>query len=328
MVDAMPADHVTSAPGAALTAMTWNVENFFRPGSPSGPPDKATYDTKVAYLAATIRAVNPDVVAVQEVGDPDAATDLAAAIGDGWHAALSAHPDGRGIRVGVLSPHPISVEDEIVELPAAGLPTVPDVDGTTLARMGRGALQVHVDTAGGVRLVTCHLKSKLLTYPDGRRFPKNEDERARGAGYALLRRAAEAVAVRVQLNKVMAAAANGGEPGVPTVLCGDLNDGPDAVTTTLLAGPDDANPGRPDKGDPVRLYNLASLLPAGRAYSRIYQGRGELIDHILASRDLRLRLASIDSLVDDIGSITAAIETRRPATVPDHAPVVARFNPA
>jgi hypothetical protein len=174
--------------------MTWNLENLFRPGNPSGPPDQATYDTKLAYLGGMIRGVNPDAVAVQEVGDPAAADDLAAAIGDGWHAELSTRPDGRGIRVGVLSPHPISVEDEIVELPAAGLPTVPDVDGTTLARMGRGALQVHVDTAGGVRLVTCHLKSKLLTFPDGRRFPKNEDERARGAGYALLRRAAETVA--------------------------------------------------------------------------------------------------------------------------------------
>jgi endonuclease/exonuclease/phosphatase family metal-dependent hydrolase len=173
-----------------------------------------------------------------------------------------------------------------------------------------------------------HLKSKLLTYPDGRRYPNNEDERARGAGYALLRRAAEAVAVRVQLNAVMAAAANNGEPGVPTILCGDLNDSPDAVTTALLTGPDDANPSRPDKGDPVRLYNLAGLLPAGRAYSRIYQGHGELIDHILVSRDLRLRVANIDSLVDDIGSITASVDARRPATVPDHAPVVARFNPA
>jgi endonuclease/exonuclease/phosphatase family metal-dependent hydrolase len=169
------------------------------------------------------------------------------------------------------------------------------------------------------------LKSKLLTYPGGRRYPKDEDERARGSGYALLRRAAEAVAVRVQLDKVMTAATANGEPGVPTVLCGDFNDGPDAVTTTVLSGPDDANVNRPDKGDPVRLYNLASLLPPGRAYSRIYEGHGELIDHILVSRDLRLRVGSVDSLVDDIGSITASVETRRPATVPDHAPVIARF---
>ncbi|MEU4477893.1 endonuclease/exonuclease/phosphatase family protein [Micromonospora sp. NPDC023966] len=141
-----------------------------------------------------------------------------------------------------------------------------------------------------------------------------------------MRRAAEAVAVRVQLNKVMTASATDGEPGVPTILCGDLNDGPDAVTTTLLIGPSDGDIDRPDKGDPVRLYNLGPLLPTGRAYSRIYQGRGELIDHILVSRDLRLRVASVDNLVDDIGSITECTDTRRPATVPDHAPVIARFH--
>ncbi|MFF4879657.1 MULTISPECIES: endonuclease/exonuclease/phosphatase family protein [unclassified Micromonospora] len=124
----------------------------------------------------------------------------------------------------------------------------------------------------------------------------------------------------MQLNKVMTASATSGEPGTPTVVCGDLNDGPDAVTTTLLAGPDDGDIDRPDKGDPVRLYNLAPLLPPGRAYSRIYQGRGELIDHILVSRDLRLRLASVDSLVDDIGSITASTEPDAPPPSPTTPP--------
>lgn len=45
-------------------------------------------------------------------------------------------------------------------------------------------------------LVTCHLKSKLLTYA-GRRFsPRDEDERARNAVYAFNRRAAEPATVR------------------------------------------------------------------------------------------------------------------------------------
>ena len=66
-------------------------------------------------------------------------------------------------------------------------------------------------------------------------------------------------------------------------------------------------------------------LPPARAYSRKYQGRGELIDHILTTRDLQLRLVSIDSLVDDITSIGASTRSRETAVVPDHAPVVARF---
>ncbi|MFE9693877.1 endonuclease/exonuclease/phosphatase family protein [Micromonospora sp. NPDC005806] len=57
--------------------MTWNVGNLFPAGHPDGPPDAETYDVKIAYLATTIRGLNPDVVALQEVGDPRCARDLA-----------------------------------------------------------------------------------------------------------------------------------------------------------------------------------------------------------------------------------------------------------
>ncbi|MEU4482513.1 hypothetical protein AB0F68_31295 [Micromonospora sp. NPDC023966] len=43
--------------------------------------------------------------------------------------------------------------------------------------------------------------------------PSAPRKRPTGAGYALLRRAAEAAAVRVQLNKVVTASAADGEPG-------------------------------------------------------------------------------------------------------------------
>ncbi|MET7808854.1 hypothetical protein [Micromonospora chersina] len=39
----------------------------------------------------------------------------------------------------------------------------------------------------------------------------------------------------------VAASATNGEPGVPTILCGDLNGGPDSVTTTLLGGRSDGD---------------------------------------------------------------------------------------
>jgi endonuclease/exonuclease/phosphatase family metal-dependent hydrolase len=311
---------------ADLVVMTWNVENLFRPAADVEPDAKETYERKLDYLAATIHAVAPDALAVQEVGGPDAVEDLRAALGADWHVAVSQHGDGRGIRVAVLSPHEVTVEADVVDFPSGALRGVPDVDHGSLTRLGRGALRVLVDAGGpGLRVLTTHLKSKLLTYPGNRRFPRSENERARGAGLATLRRTAEAVALRVHLNAVMAAAAAGGQPAMPTVLCGDLNDGVDAVTTVLLEGPTDGDPNRPDKGDPVRLYNLGRMLPPQRAYSRIYEGRGELIDHVMVSRDLRLRVAAVDALVDDIGSITASLRAREKAVVPDHAPVVARF---
>ena len=63
---------------------TWNLENLFRPG-PAGPSTDAVYQAKLDKLAATITALAPDVLAVQEVGDPAALADLAARVGGGWH---------------------------------------------------------------------------------------------------------------------------------------------------------------------------------------------------------------------------------------------------
>jgi hypothetical protein len=80
---------------------TWNLENLFQPGSPGGP-EADVYAAKLGALAATITQMDPDILAVQEVGDPAALTDLANRVGGTWHTA-TADPDGRGIRVGFLS---------------------------------------------------------------------------------------------------------------------------------------------------------------------------------------------------------------------------------
>lgn len=70
-------------------------------------------------------------------------------------------------------------------------------DGDTVTAMGRPALQARVEAVGTqLTLVCCHLKSKLLAYPGGRFNPRDEDERARYAVYALHRRAAESATVR------------------------------------------------------------------------------------------------------------------------------------
>jgi hypothetical protein len=50
---------------------TWNLENLFRPGGQAGPTTGAAYTAKPEALAARIREMAPDVLAVQEVGDPD-----------------------------------------------------------------------------------------------------------------------------------------------------------------------------------------------------------------------------------------------------------------
>ena len=63
---------------------TWNLENLYRPGGPYGPEDKAAYEAKLAALAASVTALDPTLLAVQEVGEPEALGDLVGLLGGGW----------------------------------------------------------------------------------------------------------------------------------------------------------------------------------------------------------------------------------------------------
>lgn len=274
---------------------TWNLENLYRPGGEFGPPDEATYRAKLEAVAQIITAEAPDALAVQEVGEPEALDDLVAVLGSGWSSVLSAFPDDRGIRVGFLSRTPAQVVEDVADFPQALAPVQAGDGGRTTGRMGRSALAVRVAPADGppLDLVTCHLKSKLLSFPPrpGSTTPRfstrDEGERARAGAYALYLRAAEAVTVRALADRLLGG--DGREHAV--VVLGDLNDEPAAATTQILLGPPGSELGTagadvPDRGDGARLWNLAPRIPAEQRFTRVYRGRRELIDHILVSRAL------------------------------------------
>ena len=185
---------------------------------------------------------------------------------------LSTHFEpSHAIRVGWLSPGDLTEVEEVVDLPSALSPVKVADDGTTITQLGRGALAVtHTTTSGTeVRALTCHLKSKLLSFPGGRFDTDDETERARYAVYALDRRAAEAAAIRDWATTALA----GDWADRPVLVCGDLNDTPEAATTQLLFGPPGSQIGtggfsHPDQGDPAasvghRLRDAAArrLLP-------------------------------------------------------------------
>lgn len=306
---------------------TWNLENLFRPGTAAGPSDQDAYTAKLKELKRVIDELSPDVLAVQEVGGPEALEDLAARLDGDWRTEVSEIPDGRGIRVGFLSQRAMQKVEQIHEFPDGLEPIQVDDAGTALGAMGRGALKVRIRIHGrAVDLVTCHLKSKLLSFPGGRFQPRDEDERARFGGYALYRRAAESVTLRAYANELLGG--DGQQRAV--IVLGDLNDEPQAATTQILLGPPGSEidtPGfeQPDNGDGARLWNLAPLMPRDRRYSRIFRGRRELIDHILVSHALVKNVEAVDTASGEPPSITEHPTTRRDQAASDHLPVVARF---
>ncbi|AVH59340.1 MULTISPECIES: endonuclease/exonuclease/phosphatase family protein [Streptomyces] len=313
---------------------TWNLENLYRPGGPFGPKDKAAYETKLAALAAVITELDPTLLGVQEVGDPDALADLAGMLDGDWQVTLSAHPDDRGIRVGFLSrvvPQVLADTHAFHELLR---PVQADDTGATVSRAGRGFLAVEIATrALTLKVAVCHLKSKLLSYPGGRFQPRDEGERARYGAYALYRRAAEATALRALADDLLA-----GEGRTRDVaVLGDLNDEVRAATTQILLGPPGSEIGtpgydNPDSGDATRLWNVAPLIPADQRFSRINSGRHELIDHILVSHRLVHRVTAAGTGLPGteqplLPSVGADPGERRGAEGSDHAPVWVRVQP-
>ncbi|CAM5696575.1 hypothetical protein SALBM311S_01057 [Streptomyces alboniger] len=310
---------------------TWNLENLFRPGGDSGPKDKAAYEAKLAALAAVITELDPSLLGVQEVGEPEALQDLTEMLHGDWTVALSRHPDPRGIRVGFLSRTPLRVLSDTNGFPAKLRPVQSDDDGATVGQAGRGFLAVEADTEiGPLRVAVTHLKSKLLTYPGNRFQPHDEGERARYGAYALYRRAAEATTLRALADELLAG--EGRERDVAVL--GDLNDEVQAATTQILVGPPGSEIGTggfqtPDRGDAVRLWNVAPLIPAEQRYSRINFGRRELIDHVLVSHRLVHRITKAGTGLPDDGaprlpSVGADPAERRGEPGSDHAPVWVR----
>jgi endonuclease/exonuclease/phosphatase family metal-dependent hydrolase len=323
---------------------TWNLENLFLPGGDFGPPPDV-FEQKLDGLAETIGRMAPDLLGVQEVGSPDALERLVGRLAGDWQVAVSAHVEERHpIRVAFLSRHPMEVLEDLAAYPAGLAPVQasdPGPDGviSSATQAGRGALAVRVDPQGGraLQAVCCHLKSKLLSFPGPHgtfRFaPHDEGERARAADYALFRRAAEAAMVRGLADRLLTTDGRDGRTN-PVVVLGDLNDEPAAATTQILYGPPGSQldtPGfaHPDTGDRMRLWNLANRIPAEQRFTRRFEGRGELIDHILVSHALLDPLPTVDVVrqaeSDQLPSIGPDPAVRRSQPASDHAAVLAHL---
>jgi len=319
-----------------LRLMTWNVQNLFEPGTPDGPKTPTAFAAKIQSLASVINGFAPHVLCLQEVGSDAALSALQAALIPTLPHWLLGLPDPRRIRVALLSRRTLRDRVDVTAFPPALLPVQsgddpPGPQGPpTLNQLGRGALQATIRHANrDIVVVACHLKSKLLTYPDGRFSPRDEGERARFAAYALNRRAGEAVTLRGHLNTAL----NGMGSHRPMVLAGDLNDEVTAATTPILNGPPGseigtAGFGRPDTGDGDRMWNLAQPIPEDQRFSRRYRGRNELIDHIFVSHHLvqRVRTANTIAATPQLPSITDDPTETLGEPGSDHAAVTATFD--
>jgi endonuclease/exonuclease/phosphatase family metal-dependent hydrolase len=337
-----------------LTIATWNVQNF---ALPSGGTSVA-FGQKLKLIAATLAAVDADVIALQELIDGHAAARIAAALnelaGTSAYTAVNSLPDSRQNRVAFVSRLPIvAAQTEPLTAwqspPGGSVMRLDRVSGKIVTvpepTLPRPPLRIRVSLSDGttVDVINVHLKSRLVAFPGGGFSTHDESLRATATALVLKRRTAEAICVRARVDQLLA-------EGHRVIVLGDFNDGPDAATTTMFYRPRDNQPRDNEprevgdatsgerafhsfkSGDAQRLFNLTQLIAADVRWSSKRDDEREMLDQILASEGLmprhgnRRQVPSIHVLNDDVPSILGRRHAAHSSGAFDHAIVYATFN--
>jgi endonuclease/exonuclease/phosphatase family metal-dependent hydrolase len=284
-----------------LQVGTANLLNLALPGHVFYPGqdsyDEPLYQRKLDWLSVMLARVNADVMGFQEVWDEPA---LKAAINhsgrsgrSGMHysavIAPGAETGATGTpRVGLATRLAIDHIESHTHFAPQDVVQIPDIGPQE--RWERPVLHARLRAKNGTPLnvLVCHLKSKrpkLLQDKNGRPLEDADDAnvRARGSLRSLAMRAAEAAALRRLVVRITA-----GRGGEPLILLGDMNDGPHAVTSQIIAADQAVAYDRSARD--VALYHAWDVatepaLKRDMAYSHVHQGWPELLDQIWVSEE-------------------------------------------
>ena len=249
----------TVGPPVTFTLATWNVKNFFddkddpNKEDPLPTPTQAQVQAKMTALGTAIRALDADVLVLQEVEN----VDLLKRLNQGhlgkmgykelW---LSEGNDLRGIDVALLSRY------TVLQYISNAKETFPGVqDPGKNYGFSRDCVMAKLELGKGreLRLLINHLRA--------------------GGGYTdLRRREAQAQKVRVLADMVLA-----GDPQANLAVIGDLNDDPTSDTLKLIR----------DKAP--ALFSPTSLLPASQ---RKTFRKSQQLDYILLAPGLKADLVN------------------------------------
>lgn len=297
---------------------TFNLKDFFLPRKDAERP---VVEAKLANVAANLRRAKADVVALQEVGEPEMLARLLALVPElGYGDPVVGTEDKRGIRCAILSRLPVQWSQ--VHAPRTlPFPRFYESDPEPYPnriplRRGVVHVRVEVEGIGEVDVVTAHFKSNRGAPMRGEDGSEIEDTSARGRGEAairsLIQRAAEALFVRGVVDDVLRAS-----PDHAICVLGDLNDTMDSLPIRVLRGL-----GEPPIGV---LHACADTVPPERRFSCFHGAGRSLIDHILATAPLRQRLVEMQIQNEALRDHGAYADDPPLSEDSDHALCVATF---
>jgi endonuclease/exonuclease/phosphatase family metal-dependent hydrolase len=290
---------------------TANVLNLAQPGrhfyDGQDPYSQQEFERKVDWLGNRFKALNADVLAVQEVWDEVALRAAVARSGlqygfvgvPGAENGPGQHGAQNTPRVGIVTRLKVESVESLTDFPAAAVVDVPGLGPH--ARFERPPLLATLRLKHGqaVGVITAHLKSKRPKYlQDAAGHPLEDPDdpvvQSVGSLRSLLMRAGEALALRLKVVELLH------RTRLPLVLMGDLNDGPHSVTTQLIAATSQV---AYDKGARDNALFSAwdvmgeAALRRDVAFSHIHQGYPEVLDQVLVSEEF---VATSRSSIGDV----------------------------
>ena len=307
-----------------LSIASFNLYNLNQPGLPIYTDrdgwSQAEYERKVAWSAAQLQRLTPDVCGFQELWHGAALARVVAAAGlDATHDAIAA-PGANGTRIdcaaivrkGLLRGTPEWIHDfpPGFVLQARGDDAQTPHIAVNITGFSRPVLHFTIqprDPGPEVHVYVCHFKSKgptkVFREPWYRADAAHYARHATGIGAALstIRRAAEAPAVRYLLSEQMKS------NDTPVIVLGDINDGQHSNTANILTEQTRYLLGGRLGGGDTALFTAQTLQQYRDTrdvyYTHVHQDIRESLDHILVSQEFydnsKKRIWAFDGLSID-----------------------------
>lgn len=303
------------------------------------------YRAKLEAIAAMVRRLDADVIAFQEIKNARVLDDLRALLPErqgapagGYHPAVAAAPDRRGIACGLLSRFPV-LEHRDHQVVGLDFPVFVIGDPhpfPSRLRTHRGVLEATVALPDGTRLVVMvvHLKSKRptpLERVDGTEVPFSDHRSyAEGAIRSLVNRLAEALFVRRLVDERLDV-----DPAVQLAVAGDFNDDESSLAVRTVMGEivhagvvplDEEQQAFSDRWRGRVLYPCARAVPSDQRYSLVFRGSVQQVDHVLVSPALWARFRGARFLNETLHEDNASPGADGVGPLAsDHAPLRADF---
>lgn len=175
---------------------------------------------------------------------------------------------------------------------------------------------------GGLHIINVHLKSKIPTEIPGQRVDnytwRTADSWAEGVFLSSMKRMSQALEVRRLVDQILDT-----HPDAQIIVVGDFNAGPDEVPVLAIRG-NVEDTGNAALANRV-LVPVEHTIPTPSRYTLFHQGHGEMLDHMLITRNLLAHYRGSEIHNELLHDESAAFGTDRKYPESDHAPVVVTF---